>query len=396
VYEQDFGTPLILVDGSLADASGNTVYGEGTVSFESLLPNGSIFYTVDGSTPTSASIPYSGPFKITTTSQIRAIVYHPDFPNGIESITAPITVIPNVALTITKAGGGLVAISPEQPNYKLGSEVRLTAQNANGWVFLNWAGDATGSESPFTLIMDSDKSVEVVFGTAVQTEVVGSGAVFRTPSQALYAFGSTVSLSVVAAPGWEFVEWETKSETNILTVLPFPVLESAPNIRAVFKDVQGPEIAIASGSSAAGSNYNLVGSIFDDSNILSVTWELNGLDQGALPTSSGKFNKTIAITPGRNAMVIVAKDAIGNTTRKLHEVVWNAAAIQIKSIQAAAESVQLAISSEPGVRIIVESSSDLAHWKQAGEIVATSNATTMAIQSSTETNTLFVRARYEK
>ncbi|MGV3772665.1 MAG: InlB B-repeat-containing protein, partial [Verrucomicrobiales bacterium] len=41
----------------------------------------------------------------------------------------------------------------------------------------------------------------------ISTAVTGEGVIFTTPSSGPYPFGSTVTFTAVAAPGWEFLGW---------------------------------------------------------------------------------------------------------------------------------------------------------------------------------------------
>ncbi|UII27141.1 T9SS type A sorting domain-containing protein [Fulvivirga maritima] len=65
------------------------------------------------------------------------------------------------SLTTSVQGQGTV--SPNGGTYNSGASVTLTATPANGWVFSNWSGAASGSSNPVTITMNSNKSVTAVF-----------------------------------------------------------------------------------------------------------------------------------------------------------------------------------------------------------------------------------------
>jgi hypothetical protein len=67
-------------------------------------------------------------------------------------------------LVINIEGDGSVAISPEGGGpYPLMSEVILTAVGTSEFGFSSWSGDASGSNNPVMLTMDSDKTVTANF-----------------------------------------------------------------------------------------------------------------------------------------------------------------------------------------------------------------------------------------
>lgn len=65
-------------------------------------------------------------------------------------------------LSITSENGS-VDIEPDAQNFDAGTEVTLTANPNNGYIFDQWEGDASGDDNPITVTMDSDKSITATF-----------------------------------------------------------------------------------------------------------------------------------------------------------------------------------------------------------------------------------------
>ena len=61
------------------------------------------------------------------------------------------------------ATNGTVAKAPDLATYEEGASVQLTAAPSAGYHFVNWSGDASSSENPVTVIMDSNKAVTANF-----------------------------------------------------------------------------------------------------------------------------------------------------------------------------------------------------------------------------------------
>jgi len=70
-------------------------------------------------------------------------------------------------LTTDVVGSGTVTPDPDTETYEEDSSVVLTATAADGYEFTGWSGDISGTDNPYTLTMDDDKSV-----TATFTEIV--------------------------------------------------------------------------------------------------------------------------------------------------------------------------------------------------------------------------------
>jgi hypothetical protein len=68
-----------------------------------------------------------------------------------------------LTVTISPAGGGSVAKSPDQTQYGAGTVVTLTATPASGYQFTRWEGGATGSANPATVTMNANTNVTAIF-----------------------------------------------------------------------------------------------------------------------------------------------------------------------------------------------------------------------------------------
>ncbi|MBD3343680.1 MAG: hypothetical protein GF401_01305, partial [Chitinivibrionales bacterium] len=86
-------------------------------------------------------------------------------------ITLTITVTDSLCRLTTSVanGSGTIQVQGGQTMFDPGTEVRITANPGSDYVFKNWRGDATGTDSTTTIIMDRDKSVEAVFVKDVET-----------------------------------------------------------------------------------------------------------------------------------------------------------------------------------------------------------------------------------
>lgn len=81
----------------------------------------------------------------------------------IDDGTSMIPPVTQYTLSVHTVGGGSVTKIPPQTLYDSGSIVTLTAVPNDGYQFVGWSGDLTGSINPATLTMNADKSVTATF-----------------------------------------------------------------------------------------------------------------------------------------------------------------------------------------------------------------------------------------
>ena len=140
-------------------------------------------------------------------------------------------------LSASTEGGTSAIVSPAGAYLSDGTAV-VTATPAPGWTFLQWLGDASGTNPTASVAMSRNKCVRAVFGTALSHTVVGSGSVVCSPVSGLYPYGSGVRLSAVPQAGNYFVLWgNAASGTN--NPLSFTITNANPTVTAVFAALGG-------------------------------------------------------------------------------------------------------------------------------------------------------------
>jgi M6 family metalloprotease-like protein/uncharacterized repeat protein (TIGR02543 family) len=77
-------------------------------------------------------------------------------------------------LTIAAGTGGTTDPVPGTSQHDYGTQVQVTATADSGYQFSGWTGDASGTTSPITITMDSDKSITASF-TATPPDEPGDG-----------------------------------------------------------------------------------------------------------------------------------------------------------------------------------------------------------------------------
>ena len=138
------------------------------------------------------------------------------------------------ALTVIYDGQGTVTetvVKTGVTEYNSGSEIKLTATGASGWIFDKWTGDATGSDNPININVTTAKNITAVFklDKVLTTSVSGSGSVTKQ-----LVSGQIYTVTATPDAGWVFDKWTggasgTDNPTNI-------TLSENTTVIAVFKN----------------------------------------------------------------------------------------------------------------------------------------------------------------
>ena len=233
------GMPAVTVDGVFILTPSASARGAAAVTLSTSFPGGWLFYTLDGSDPATVGLLYTGPFTVRESSPLRTIAYNSDFSQS--AVGDPVSIIILPTLTALTDGGGSVAIEPPAGAYFSNGLAVVTATAAPGWTFLQWLGDATGTNPVVNLSMTRNKTVRAVFGTALNTAIVGGGSIVVSPASPWYPYGSPVRLTSIPATGNSLAFWGNAGAGRTNNPLTFPATNANPTVTAVFASLGGPE-----------------------------------------------------------------------------------------------------------------------------------------------------------
>jgi hypothetical protein len=236
-------------NGQLLLGSNYTYEGSVTLEMRSGL-GGNIYYTLDGSDPTFGH-PYNLPFQLSRTAVVRAVAYSADFMQSGQAPPINIAIIRTYFLSAITPGGGSISINPPGGVYTSNTTVAVTATASNGWAFLNWFGDASGSSPTTNVLMNRDKIVQAVFGTALSKTVAGGGSVSQYPTAALYPYGTVVRLTATAQPGNYFFNWGNAASGNT-NPLYFTVTSTNATVSSLFAPLSGGQVALTAAPEGFG------------------------------------------------------------------------------------------------------------------------------------------------
>ncbi|HTQ41102.1 MAG TPA: chitobiase/beta-hexosaminidase C-terminal domain-containing protein, partial [Pirellulales bacterium] len=233
-----YGAPSIQVNGQPAVGT-ITAFSSAVVTLSGGYPGGFIYYTLDGSTPTTNSTPYAGPFTLTNSAVVNVLGVNDDFSQSSQAPSVVVQVVPLYILQTSVIGGGVLRAAPASALYPSNSIVVLTAYATQYSIFDHWTGDASGNQNPLSLSMNGPRSVQAVFvqtaypltmGTPIGGSVTANGQTISGPT--FYPVGSMVTLSVTASNGWVFAGWQgdASGTNNPLTV----TMSQTNNIQAIF------------------------------------------------------------------------------------------------------------------------------------------------------------------
>lgn len=124
----------------------------------------------------------------------------------------------NVTVNIEGEGSvdkEMVQAKTTQAEYPFQTVLQLTAKPSPGWQFLEWQGDASGSNPSIQLEVDQDKEVLAKFVRGefgLTISVKGSGIVEQKiveggASNGGYLYQTKIELKASPQTGWEFIGW---------------------------------------------------------------------------------------------------------------------------------------------------------------------------------------------
>lgn len=144
--------------------------------------------------------------------------------------------------TVSPAEAGKITANPSASHHQDGTQVTLTAEPNENWVFKQWEGDETSTSNPVQVSMTTNKKLVAVFvkrDYPLTIKIEGEGTVeekiVTNPSGREYPHGTTVELTPKPKEGWEFDGW-----AGDLTGKEIPkriTVDKPKNVTAKFKEL---------------------------------------------------------------------------------------------------------------------------------------------------------------
>ncbi len=120
-----------------------------------------------------------------------------------------------LTISISPTGGGTTVPAAGTTNYPAGTVVTVTATPAAGYTFVNWTGDASGTNTTITVTMNSAKSITANFTPTsipqrtltMQVNQLAWGSTDPAVGNHMYNQNTTVTIRALPAAGYRFVNW---------------------------------------------------------------------------------------------------------------------------------------------------------------------------------------------
>lgn len=227
---------------------------------------------------------------------------------------------------LSKEGEGTIHLSSPQDRHLDGTTVFVTASAGTGWRFVGWSGDASGTENPLEVMVNTNRSITAVFKPDSTHRVLVAiaspgGTVTREPDLAEYVNGTAVRVTASPLPDYEFSEWEgdAKGKENPLSLL----MDRDKSVRARFRDARTPQVEITSPGETRDSIYTLSGRVTDNVGVAEVRWERPGRVGGSVRPQGNDFTQSgLRLLPGPNLFRVTAIDQEGNQATVEKSVIW--------------------------------------------------------------------------
>ncbi len=187
--------------------------------------------------------------------------------NSSKTVTANFQQITyTLATNASPSAGGSVSRNPNASSYASGTSVTLTATPAAGFTFSGWSGDATGSASSTSVIMDANKTVTATF-TPVSPNTYTLGTT-SAPSAGgtvsgggVYNSGTVATITATPAAGYSFTGWSGDAGgNNATTTVTMDANKSVTaNFALITYTLSTASSPAAGGTVSGGGTYNAGG-----------------------------------------------------------------------------------------------------------------------------------------
>lgn len=117
-----------------------------------------------------------------------------------------------LTVNVDPAGGGTVTKNPDKALYNDGELVTLTATPSSGYRFVEWTGNATGTNPSVTITMNANKIVTARFELiplllTISINPTGGGTVTKNPNKSGYNNNEVVTLTAIPSADYGFLSW---------------------------------------------------------------------------------------------------------------------------------------------------------------------------------------------
>jgi len=133
---------------------------------------------------------------------------------------------------VSPSSGGTVKVDqtvassyPAVYPFRNGTNVRLEAVPASGYLFNDWSGDLSHTTNPTTIVIDCDKRIIANFSQMMTLTMAVSGTGSTNPAPGTYDYreGTVVSIEATTDTGWQFDSWtgdvsDTSSAVTTVTM----------------------------------------------------------------------------------------------------------------------------------------------------------------------------------
>ena len=255
-----------------------TAGGFATIRLHSDFPQGHTFFTTDGSQPSAASTPYSPPqlLQFQTNTILRVAAYSSNFTENVRS-QLTINILPAYRLEVTSLPPNIVLVDPapsQQGLYLSNTVVRVLAPLREGFTFVRWEGDATGTVRQVQVVMNTNKAVHARYETRPNiTYPTGGGTVEVSPEAA--QLNEIVRLNAIPAPGHFFFRWGG-SITG--TTTPVDVFAGA-SISAFFAPLESNQVSFTVVHEGGGRLLKPSANVFNRGETVTVELDLKPTSQ---------------------------------------------------------------------------------------------------------------------